>query len=118
MFERIEGLVDGVIGIRVVGQFTVDDYRAVIEPALSGLAASSEELRLLFHLGPRFTGFGEGPWATLTSELRRTHFHRGAVVTDVGYIRTEVNIVKWVLRGDVRTFHNDEYDRAVHWVAG
>lgn len=117
MLKRIDGLVDGVIGIRALGQFTVDDYNAVIEPALDSLAALNGELRLLLHLGPEFTGFGEGAWGDLTDEIRHKRFHRGAVVTDVGHIRTELNVLKWILHGDVRTFKNDEYEQAVRWVA-
>jgi hypothetical protein len=117
VLKPIDGFVDGVIGFRAVGQFTIDDYSAVIEPVLQKVAASSEELRLLLYLGPEFTGFGEGAWGDLTGEIRHTHFHRGAVVTDVGLIRTELNILKWMLHGDVRTFRNDEYEKAVRWVA-
>jgi hypothetical protein len=117
VLKPIDGLAAGVIGIRAVGQFTVDDYSTVIEPTVDRLMASHEELRLLLHLGPDFTGFGEGAWGEVTDQIRHAHFRRGAVVTDVGHIRTEVNVLKWVLHGDVRTFHNDEYDKAVHWVA-
>jgi hypothetical protein len=118
VLEPIDGLVAGVIGIRATGQFTIDDYRVVIEPELHKVAALNGELRLLLYLGPEFTGFGEGAWGDLTGEIRHTHFHRGAVVTDVGYIRTELNILKWMLHGDVRAFRNDEYEKAVRWVAG
>lgn len=106
----------GVIGIRAVGLFTIDDYCAVIEPELERLDATHDQLRLLLHLGTEFTGFGEGAWGDLTDEIRHTHFHRGAVVTDDGHIRTGLNVLKWVLHGHVRTFRNDEYARAVHWV--
>ena len=117
VIKPIDGLVDGVVGMRAVGQFTVGDYSAVIEPALDRLATSKAELRLLLYLGPEFTGFGEGAWGELTDEIMHTHFHKGAVVTDDGHIRTGLNMLKWVLHGDVRTFHNHEYDKAVHWVA-
>jgi hypothetical protein len=117
VIKPIDDLVDGVIGMRAVGKFTVDDYTTVIEPALDRLATAHEKLRLLLYLGPEFTGFGEGAWSDLTDEIMHTHFHKGAVVTDDSHIRTGLNVLKWVLHGDVRTFHNDEYDKAVHWVA-
>ncbi len=117
MIERIDDLPDGVIGIRAIGEFTIDDYTAVIEPELERLDISHGQLRLLLHLGERFTGFGEGAWGDLTDEIRHTHFHRGAVVTDDGHIRTGLNVMKWVLHGHVRTFQNFEYVKAVDWVA-
>jgi hypothetical protein len=116
VIERIDDMPAGVIGIRAVGLFTIDDYCAVIEPELERLDATHDQLRLLLHLGTEFTGFGEGAWGDLTDEIRHTHFHRGAVVTDDGHIRTGLNVLKWVLHGHVRTFRNDEYAKAVHWV--
>ena len=97
--------------MRAVGDFSVDDYQKVIEPALAGLEAADEDLRLLLHLGPQFTGFGEGAWSELTGEIRNTPFHKGAVVTDDGQIRAGLLVLKWTLRGDVRTFRNHDYDR-------
>jgi hypothetical protein len=116
VLESIEGLNNGVVGIRAVGQFTIADYSALIEPRLERLRTAREQLRLLLYLGDDFTGFGDGAWGELTDEIRRTHFHRGAVVTDDGYIRTGLNVLKWTLHGHVRTFQNFEYEGAVRWV--
>lgn len=117
MIERISDLPADIIGIRAIGEFSIDDYTAVIEPELERLDVSNSQLRLILHLGEQFTGFGEGAWGDLTNEIRHTHFHRGAVVTDDGAIRTGLNLMKWVLHGHVRTFQNDEYDKAVDWVS-
>ena len=118
MIEPIAGLGDGVVGMRAVGLFGVDDYAQVIEPALDRLAADRGELRLLLHLGPEFSGFGEGAWGELTSEIRHTAFYRGAVVTDDDFIRRGLRVIKWTLRGDVRTFRDRDYDKALAWVSG
>ena len=117
MIEPIEDLGDGVIGMSAVGQVTVDDYSKVVEPAVAELDVHDGKIRLLLFLGPEFTGFDDGAWADLTGELRHTHFQRGAVVTDDHRISTGINLMKWLLHGEVRTFHNDEYDDAVHWVS-
>jgi hypothetical protein len=115
--ERITGLADGVVGMRAVGTFSVDDYTKTIEPELERLEHAHRELRLLLQLGPEFDGFGEGAWGDLTSELRSTPFHRGAVVTDDAAIRTGVALLRFTLHGHVRSFANGDYDRAVAWVA-
>lgn len=117
MIERIAGLPEGVIGMRAVGVFTVDDYAAHIEPELARVGTSGARLRLLLHLGPQFSGFGEGAWGDLTKELRATRFHRGAVVTDDPKVRVGVAVLRFRLRGQVRTFPNAQFDRAVSWVA-
>jgi SpoIIAA-like len=117
VIEPIAGLARGVVGMRAVGEFTVADYNEIIEPELDRLEAADEDLRLLLHLGPEFTGFGPGAWAALTSEIRHTPFHKGALVTDDDYIRRGLRVLRWALRGRVRTFRNNEYEKAVHWVA-
>jgi len=117
VIEPIEDLPAGVVGMRAVGACSVDDFTKVIQPELERVEADDRELRLLLHLGPDFTGFGVGAWGELTSEIRHTPFHRGAVVTDDDMVRTGLRVLKWVLRGDVRTFRNREYDLAVTWVA-
>ena len=117
MIELIQDLPDGCIGMRAVGQFTVDDFAAMIESDVEAVVQRHAELRLILHLGDRFSGFGEGAWADLTDELRQIHFHRGAVVTDDGHLSTAINLLKWTLHGHVRTFRNHEFDQAVRWVA-
>ena len=118
MVELIVDLPGGVFGLRAVGSFSVADFTTVIEPELDRLEAADEELRLLLHLGSEFTGFGEGAWADLTSGIRDTPFRRGAVVTDDDMVRHGLRFVRWVLRGDVRSFRDHEYERAIVWVAG
>ena len=117
MIERIHGLAKGVIGMRAVGSFTVADYVDTIEPELEKLEAAHRELRLLLQLGPEFDGFGDGAWGDLTDELRQTPFHRGAVVTDDGTIRTGLALLRFTLHGHVRSFSNGDYDKAAAWVA-
>jgi SpoIIAA-like len=117
VIERIQGLPKGVIGMRAVGTFSVADYVDTIEPELERLESAHRELRLLLQLGAQFAGFGDGAWADLTGELRSTPFHRGAVVTDDGAIRTGLALLRFTLHGHVRSFGSDDYDRAVEWVA-
>src|ERR1700760_5109624 len=103
--------------MRAVGTFSVADYTDTIEPELEKLESDHRQLRLLLQLGPEFKGFGDGSWGELTNELRSTPFHRGAVVTDDGTIRTGLALLRFTLHGHVRSFGNAEYDRAVEWVA-
>lgn len=117
MIEHIKNLPEGCVGMRAVGQFTVDDFATEIEPDVESIVERHAKLRLILHLGERFEGFGEGAWGELTDELRHIHFHRGAVVTDDGHLSGAINVLKWTLHGHVRTFQNHEFDAAVHWAA-
>ena len=117
MIKRIHGLPEGVLGMHAVGTLSVADYVDAIEPELDRLEAAHRELRLLLQLGPEFEGFGDGAWGDLTGELRQTPFHRGAVVTDDGTIRTGLALLRFTLHGHVRSFGNGDYDKAAAWVA-
>lgn len=118
MIEEMEDLPDGCIGMRAIGQFTTDDFAATIQPRVDAVVEGNTELRLVLQLGEQFEGFGEGAWGELTAGIRKIHFHRGAVVTDERFISSGINVLKWTLRGHVRTFHNRELDAAIRWVSG
>ena len=117
VIEFIDDLPNGCIGARAIGNLTLDDYSTSIEPLVDSIIEQHAQLRLILHLGDAFDGFGEGAWGHLTDEIRHVRFHRGAVVTNDGHISGAVNVLKWTLHGHVRTFHNDEYQNAVHWIA-
>lgn len=117
VITRIKGLPKAVIGMRAVGTFDVADYVATIEPEVERIEATRDDLRVLLHLGPDFDGFGDGDWGDLTKELRATPFHRGAVVTDDAAIRTGLALLRFTLHGQVRSFGNEDYDKAAAWVA-
>jgi hypothetical protein len=116
VIEFIDDLPDGCIGARASGYLTLDDYETAIEPDVESIIERHAKLRLILHLDDNFEGFGEGAWGQLTDELLHVHFHRGALVTNDGHVAGAVNILKWTLRGHVRTFHNGEFDQAVHWI--
>jgi hypothetical protein len=116
VLERIVDLNPAVIGFRAIGELTTIDFTRAIEPQLARVRAQTGTVRLLLHLGENFTGFGSGSWRDLTDGIRHLHFYKGAVVTDHGGIAKTVNILKWTLNGHIRTFRNDEFDKAAHWV--
>jgi SpoIIAA-like len=116
VLETIDGLPAGCLGMRVVGVFTTENFVEFIEPRVAEIVEHHAQLRLLLHFGPAFTGFGQGAWGQLTSGIRHIQFHRGAVVTDDGNVRNALNLLKFALHGQVRTFQNVEYDHAVDWL--
>ena len=115
--EDIEGLPDGVVGVCVVGELRVEHYDLVLVPRIEELRNQDGPIRLVLQLGPEFTGFGEGAWGDLTEGVLRMPFERAVVVSDEVMVATAINVMKWMLRGDVRTFRNDELDAAIAWVA-
>ena len=60
MIEQIAGLPPGTLGFRASGQVTATDYERVVVPDIEAAFAVNRKLRLLYHIGPEFTGFEPG----------------------------------------------------------
>lgn len=60
MLELIPGLPDGVVGVSASGEVTSHDYESVLVSAMDGALASHDRIRVLYMLGPAFTGFSGG----------------------------------------------------------
>ena len=56
MLELTPDLPDNVVGIRASGQVAAEDYESVLIPAIEARLAQRDRVRVLYHLGPDFTG--------------------------------------------------------------
>ncbi len=122
MIERIEDMPAGTVGLRAHGKLTKQDYREVLEPALSE-AVESGELRLLFVLTD-FGGLEPGAWIEdVKTGLRvwmRDHsaWKRFALVTDVEWVAKAMRMFTWLTPGEVMIGDLDSLQEATSWVAG
>ena len=118
MFELIGGFNEQVVAVKATGRVHGDDYRSVLEPAVTRATAGGRKARMLIVLGPEFEGYdpsgvvadaglGFGDFGS---------FERIAVVTDVGWIRDAIGIFAGLIPGDVRLFRNAEEDAASTWI--
>jgi hypothetical protein len=121
MVERMNGLPEGVIGIRASGKLTKDDYVNVLEPALTEAAASGEA-RVLFVL-PDFDGLEpkalvEDIKTGLSVEIKdRSNWKKLAFVCGVEWVSKSMRMFTWAMPGELRVFEMDEEDEAREWVA-
>ena len=60
MLELIPDLPHPVVGVAASGQVTAHDYETVFMPAIASRVAAHEKVRILYQLGPSFTGFTAG----------------------------------------------------------
>ncbi len=122
MIERIEDMPAGAIGLRAAGKLTVDDYRAVLEPALRE-GVESGEMRLMFVLAD-FDGLEAGAWIEDAKTGLRTWvrdhsaWKRFALVTDVEWVAKATRMFAWMTPGEVKVFGLDQEAEARAWVAG
>ncbi len=119
MIKLMPNLPDHVVGIIASGQVTATDYETVLVPAIESKLAGHGRVRVLYQLGPAFTGFTSGAmWDDL--KLGFAHlkaWEKMAVVTDVEWIAGATRLFAFAMPCPVKVFPNDEIAEATHWIA-
>lgn len=96
MIERLEGMPDGVVGLRASGKLSKEDYVEGLEPALR-----------------------EGIESGLQAWVRdHSAWKRLALVTDVEWVAKAMRMFAWLTPGEVMVCEPEELERAKAWVAG
>jgi hypothetical protein len=118
VIELIEGLPAPVVGLRVGGEVTREDYERVLLPAVARVREGRDRIRLLYVIGDDFDGYSMGAiWedAKLGAHSLLA-WERIAVVTDVGWIRHLMAAFGWMIRGEIRVVGTEREDEARAWV--
>lgn len=120
MIDVIPALPDCVMGFSAKGMVTARDYQAVIIPAVNTMRTKHGKIRLLYHLGPDFSGFDAAAlWQDAKIGLRYFDaWDRIAIVSDVLWIRAVTKLFGFILHGEVRAYHNHELAAARKWLTG
>ena len=118
MIDTIPSLPDRVMGFSAKGTVTARDYRSMIIPAVDTMISRHGKIRLLYYLGPDFSGFDSAAlWQDAKIGLRHLYaWDRIAVVSDVKWIRAVSKLFGFVLHGEVRAYRNGELAAARKWV--
>lgn len=110
---------DSVLALEAEGKVTVDDYKAVIIPAMENKLRQHKKIRLLYELGSQFSGFdlqamgediklGIHHWADL---------EKIALVSDVQWIRILAKLFALILPYPVKIFDNNQLLDAEEWIS-
>ena len=117
MIEPLTDLPAGVIGFEAVGEVEAADYRDVLIPAMNE-AADRHEMRLVYVLGERFTGYEpSGVWADAKLGVHLHGWERTALVTDLGWASHLSALFGWMVPGEFRHFPLAERQAAIAWAA-
>lgn len=119
MIEQMQGLPAGTLGFRAIGQVTADDYARIIVPDVEAAFALNRKLRLLYHIGPEFTGFDPGAmWDDAKLGMRHlSGWDRVALVTDVQWLRMTATAMGFAIPAEFRLFGNAELAQAIGWIS-
>ncbi len=119
MLKIINDLPNNVLGIEAVGKITGTDYEDVFIPAIDEKLKAHKSLRLLYYLGPDFTGFSLKAMMD-DAEVGIKHisaWDRVALVSDHPLINELAKLFGHLLPGEVQVFTNTGLDEAKKWIA-
>jgi len=118
MLALIPDLPARVVGILASGLVTAKDYETVLVPAIEARLSAFGRIRVLYQLGPEFTGFSAGAlWDDMkvgAAHLR--DWERIAVVTDAEWVAGAVRLFRFAVPCPVRLYANAEFNEARSWI--
>ncbi|OLL72380.1 hypothetical protein Ae168Ps1_0758 [Pseudonocardia sp. Ae168_Ps1] len=120
MITRIDGLPEGVDGVRASGTISRADYEAAVVPLLDSAAAAGRRLRVLVVLDDAFDGITpDAMWEDVTLGLRALPLFDGcAVVSDREAVRVACRVAAVLTPYSLAVFPESQQDRAVAWLEG
>jgi len=114
VIELVAGLPKNVVGISVRGRLTMQDCRDVLMPAMRKSLKYHDKVRLYYELGSRFPG---AAWDDLDLGLEHlARCERVAIVTDTGWVRHTVKVVRFLIPSEVRVFSTIEAEEGRAWI--
>ncbi|GAA2864778.1 hypothetical protein GCM10010472_22620 [Pseudonocardia halophobica] len=119
MIEKLTDLPDGILGLRVGGRLTPQDYEDVITPMVAEAVREGGRMRCLIEIEDDFSGLTP---PAVVDDVRlglRTvgSFDGVAVVSDLGWIRTPTQWAAFVVPFPMRVFPMAERRAAADWLA-
>lgn len=119
MLELMPHLPDHVVGIVASGEVSANDYESVLVPAIEAALAAHGGVRIVYQIGPAFTGFSAGAaWEDMKLGIAHLRaWKRVAVVTDVEWVSAAMRLFAFAVPCPLRQFANSELETALRWVA-
>ncbi|QLC49801.1 STAS/SEC14 domain-containing protein [Methanolobus zinderi] len=118
MIEIMEDMPDKVLAIRASGVVKQEDYDKVLIPAIEDKKEKYGKVRFLYYLDEDFESFSGKAILEDAKAVTQyfTSFEKIAVVSDVDWINSAVEIFKYVIPGPVRTYSIEELPKAKVWI--
>jgi SpoIIAA-like len=119
MLEQLSDLSAPILGFRASGKITAEDYKNVLTPAVDAALKDHDKLRMLYILGGDVTGLSGGAaWQdTKVGIGHYTKWERVAVCTDKEWLRHSVDVLGYLMPGEVRAFSVEQEGEARDWLS-
>jgi hypothetical protein len=98
---------------------TAADCERTLLPLVAGGPGSDGHTGMLLQFGTEFDDFRADPvgWDARFAFNRWRNFGRLAIVSDILWLRKAVRLLAPFMRGEVRLFHDYEFEQAKTWIA-
>jgi hypothetical protein len=118
MLEIIEGMPENVVAVNARGKVTGEDYDDVLIPVIEDKLKKNKKIRVLYVLGPDFSGFTAGAmWDDAKIGIRHlTAYEKVAVVSDVSWVVNATKFFSFIIPCPVKIFGNDKLSEAKAWI--
>ena len=119
MIELLPNLPDHIVGVSASGQVNAADYETILIPAIDAALKKHDRIRMLYQLGPQFTGFTSGAmWDDLKIGIANfREWEKIAVVTDHKWMAGATRMFAFAIPCPVKVFSNNELREAEAWIA-
>lgn len=116
--STIPNLPAGTLGFRATGVVSADDYRSVVDPALSEAAAQHSKVNLVYVLGDDFDRYSLGAmWQDMLLEgMPHDTWGRVALVTDHSGLAEVTHLLAFLFPGELKIYAASNESDAVAWV--
>ena len=118
MIEIMKDLPKNVLGISAEGKITADDYVKIIIPALEEMLKSNKTFRLLYYIGPDFTGIELGAFFDDVKVAFKhiSALERIAIISDNPLINSFAKFFRHLISCESRVFNNKDLGEAKKWI--
>lgn len=119
MFEVMEDLPDGVVGVSATGTIGGDDYETTLIPVIDEAVDRYGKIALLLVFGSDFAGYTAGAaFDDLRFGFRNfSSFRRIAIVSDNEWLRNGAAAMMYLMPGKSMGFSLDDLGAAKEWIA-
>lgn len=119
MIEIMQSMADNIVAVSASGKVTGEDYENVLIPEIERVLKSNKKIRVIYVLGPEFSGFTAGAmWDDAKIGLRHlTAYEKVAVVTDVNWVVNAMKFFSFLMPCPMKIFGNDRLQEAKTWIS-
>lgn len=119
MLEFLPENGGNILGFRVQGTITLEDFRQTLAPCLAAVIQDWGKARMLLYLDEDFEGFDlEALKGEAFGSKHRDNLEKVAVVGGSFMINLQIRLGAALMGGEVQTFAREELVEAWGWVRG